>query len=60
MSELTARVVLGFGNTEPLTREKIKDRQRALARLIHPDAGGATDAMQRLNGATSVLLQRVT
>lgn len=50
------RIVMGFGPKEPLTVEKIKTRKKALATLIHPDHGGDTTAMTRLNSAAAALL----
>jgi hypothetical protein len=34
----------------------VKERQRALAKLMHPDHGGSTKALQRLNVAAQALL----
>lgn len=54
------RQVLGFGPAEKLSRKVIKDRQRALARIFHPDTGsGSVEAMQRLNAAADALLKTV-
>jgi hypothetical protein len=50
------RTVLGFAPGVPLTRALIKQRQRALASMFHPDAGGSTAAMQRVNAAVEELL----
>jgi hypothetical protein len=50
-----ARAILHFGPQEPLTKEKIKERQRLLAAAVHPDKGGDTSAMQRINQAADVL-----
>lgn len=54
---LRARAVLGFTNSESLTVEKIKDRQRALARKHHPDLGGSEAKMKAINAASDVLLE---
>lgn len=51
-----ARAILNFAPDAHLTREQIKERQRKLAKLFHPDAGGSTAEMQRLNGAAKRLL----
>lgn len=51
-----ARMVMQFGPAEPLTSEKISKQRRALAALCHPDAGGSTEAMARLNQAADLLL----
>lgn len=54
------RQVLGFPPDFPLTRELIKQRQRALSGLWHPDKpGGSTEAMQRLNAAADALLSEI-
>lgn len=50
------RDVLGFSPTAKLTRVTIKTRQKALAKLLHPDAGGSDAAMRRINTATAELL----
>jgi curved DNA-binding protein CbpA len=34
----------------------VKERQRTLAKLWHPDKGGSLKAIQRLNGAAQELL----
>ena len=51
-----ARTVLGFPPEVTLTRAMVKQRQRALASMFHPDAGGSTAAMQRVNAAAEELL----
>lgn len=54
---LAAREVLGFEPAEPLTREKVQDRKKALARVFHPDmAGGSKAAMQRVLTSADALL----
>lgn len=50
------RDVLHFGPTEVLTAKGVKDRKRALASMIHPDHGGSTEAMARINAAADALL----
>lgn len=51
-----ARIVLGFSPSEEITREKLKARQRELARKFHPDRGGSVAKMQEINAAADVLL----
>ncbi len=41
--------------TEPVTYPQIKQRYRRLAMQLHPDQGGDTAAMQRLNQAFRIL-----
>lgn len=53
---LMARRVLHFGLKEPLDKTKITKRRKDLAILCHPDRGGNTGAMQRLNLAADCLL----
>ena len=50
------RKVLGFEPQVALTRTIIKERQRALAIIMHPDQGGSDAAMQRINEAAAALL----
>lgn len=54
-----ARSIMQFGPKEPLTRETITKRRRALAAVCHPDKGGSTEAMQNLNRAAEILLASV-
>jgi hypothetical protein len=49
--------VLGFGPSVKLTRALVKERQRELAKLFHPDRQGSTKALQRINGAAQALLR---
>lgn len=51
-----ARAVMGFTAQEPLTVDIIKARHRELARKHHPDKGGDTVKMQRINGSADILL----
>ena len=51
--------MLGFPPGQALTRAEIKKRQRQLAAIMHPDAGGADGAMQRINVAADALLAEV-
>jgi hypothetical protein len=53
------RDVLGFSASAKLTKTMVKERQRTLAKLWHPDANGSTKAMQRLNAATAELLKNL-
>jgi hypothetical protein len=53
------RAVLHFGPKEPLDKSKINKRRRALAALCHPDQGGSTEAMQKINEAADQLLTQV-
>lgn len=53
------RDVLGFGPEVKLTKALIKERKRALAALCHPDKGGSTKALQRINAAAEKLLATV-
>jgi hypothetical protein len=51
------REILGFGPDVKLTRVMVKERQRALVALMHPDKpGGSTRATQRINDASRSLL----
>lgn len=52
------RRVLGIPPGAVLTRRLIKDRQRALAMKHHPDRGGSTAAMQKINDAATELLKQ--
>lgn len=55
-----ARIVMGFEATEPLTRDKVSDRKKALARVFHPDLAGGNEAhMKRINQAADVLLAKL-
>lgn len=51
-----ARRVMGFAAIEPLNRNLITKRRRELAMDRHPDHGGTTEDMQRLNKAAEILL----
>jgi hypothetical protein len=50
------RSVLGIPPGLRLTSALIKKHQRALATIHHPDSGGTTAAMQRINSAADALL----
>lgn len=50
------RDVLGFDPKVKLTKAMVKERQRTLAKLWHPDHGGSTKALQRLNAAVAELM----
>lgn len=54
-----ARTLLHFGPTDKITKKLITERRRALASLCHPDRGGSTDAMQRINQAADLLLTKL-
>ena len=45
-----------FGPAEALTRDRITKQRRVLASLCHPDKGGSTEAMAKLNQAADLLL----
>lgn len=51
------RTVLGFPPDLRLTAKLIKERQRTLAGIFHPDKGGDNRAMQRVNAAAAALLK---
>lgn len=51
-----ARAILHFDPVQTLTRKQVKQRQRELARLVHPDHRGSKEAMQRINAAAATLL----
>jgi hypothetical protein len=51
-----ARVVLGFPPDLKLTDAMIKERRRRLAAIMHPDANGSKETMQRINDAATALL----
>jgi hypothetical protein len=57
---VAARAILGFEPTETLTRERIQDRKRDLAKVFHPDrAGGSLQQMQRVNAAADTLFAKL-
>lgn len=53
------RMVLGFGPQVRLTTALIKDRQRRMAAMVHPDVGGSEEAMRRVNIAADALLSQL-
>ena len=57
VSEKEARLVLGIPLGVKITKEMIRARKRQLAAIFHPDAGGALEAMQRVNTAADKLLK---
>jgi len=58
---LAAREVLGFEPKEVLTRERVQERKKALARVFHPDMpGGSKAAMQRVLTSADALLAKIT
>jgi hypothetical protein len=57
---IKAREILGFEPGEKLSKERIEDRRRQLAKVFHPDRqGGSTTQMQRVNHAADLLLQKL-
>ncbi len=57
-AQIAARKTLGFDVAETLDRDKIKTRQRELARKHHPDLpGGSTERMAAINAAADLLVQ---
>jgi hypothetical protein len=50
-----ARIVMGFAETEPITREQLRARYRDLVRKHHPDLGGSLEKMKLVNAANDVL-----
>lgn len=50
------RVIFGLAPGAKLTKEMVKKRYRELAAIYHPDHGGNTEAMQRINVARDDLL----
>jgi primase-polymerase (primpol)-like protein len=55
-----ARAVLKFTKNDILTVPIIKTRHRELARQHHPDAGGSTEKMQKVNWAADLLVQSLS
>jgi hypothetical protein len=53
------RQVLGFGNDEKVTSERVKDAHRHLAFQSHPDRGGSAEKMAELNLARDRALEEV-
>jgi hypothetical protein len=57
---IRARDILGFEQSEAITKERIEDRRRQLAKVFHPDRqGGSTRRMQQVNQAADLLLARL-
>lgn len=50
-----ARHTLGFTLEEEITADKLKQRQRELAKRHHPDRGGSVAKMQEINAAVDAL-----
>lgn len=50
-----ARVVLGFGPRELVTRDILRARHRQLAKKHHPDRGGSLERMQLINAAVTAM-----
>jgi len=57
VQSINPRTVLGFPPEMPLTRELVKQRQRDLAHIYHPDKAGNVESMKMVNEATQKLLQ---
>lgn len=55
-AQQNARNTLGFGPSDLLTEDLIKDRRRQLAKRHHPDRGGSITRMQAVNDACDVLM----
>lgn len=56
-----ARRELGFGPSDQLTEELIKDRKRQLARKFHSDLrGGSDEKMKRVNAAADTLVESLS
>lgn len=53
------REVLGFEDSERVSRTAVTTRYRELAWLRHPDHGGSNDAMSELNAAHAAALREV-
>jgi len=53
------RTIMCFGINEELTAEKIKERKRELAKIVHIDKGGNDEAMARINAAADALLAKL-
>jgi hypothetical protein len=54
-----ARRAMGFTQGEVLTAEDIKIRHRRLVKKHHPDRGGSTEKMARINSAADVLMEEL-
>lgn len=52
-----ARKVMGFAPDDVLTVEEVNARRKRLARKHHPDLGGSTERMARINEAADLLLE---
>ena len=50
-----ARIVLGFGPSDPITLPILQRRRRDLARRHHPDRGGSVEKMKLVNAAADLL-----
>lgn len=53
------RLVLGFPPSSQPTEPEIRQRRRQLAAIVHPDKGGSTEAVQRINVAADRLLEEL-
>ena len=58
LAMLQARMIMQFDMDEVLTVEKVKQRYKALALIVHPDRpNGSMAAMQKLNAANDLLMK---
>lgn len=55
LDEAEARAILGVGPADDA--EAIRAAHRRLAAAVHPDVGGSTELMRRINLARDVLLK---
>lgn len=53
------REVLGIKPDATVTRETVRQRQRELAKLHHPDAGGSADRMAEINAAVDLAMEEL-
>jgi hypothetical protein len=56
---MRARTVLGLGQREELTPERIRSAQRQKAMDNHPDRGGTPQLMAEINRAAQLLLENI-
>lgn len=54
-----ALAVMGWDDTYRPTLDELGERYRELAQRIHPDKGGSTEAMARLNAAKRTILAAI-
>lgn len=53
---LRARALLGYGPSDRLTKEDLRDRRSTLAKKHHPDKGGSLERMVQINQAVDILM----